>query len=174
MKKAFFAICMAVSVFFMTACGSVSADQIANATNTAVNTANTAATVANTASSLLGASSTDAMSNGKTAGAALKTLLASYLSNGKLSLSGTNLLTATSLVAACKDLKSYKKGDNNYSSFAKGLVQGSLGLVTENTAATVVDDLVQLSGVDTQAVSSSASTITNSLSSIATAVKAVK
>lgn len=78
-----------------------------------------------------------------------------------------NILNTVSLVANCEGLKDNYKDTNYLTQFGKGLIAGSLGLVTNNNVNNVTGSLVDLvSGV--QAVtggSTSTSTATTSAQS---------
>ena len=87
------------------------------------------------------ASTPTAYSQGQTAGVALKSLYAQYKTDGKKLDMGnlSNILSVASLAGSVGELKtadaSYKK------EYAKGLVLGSLNLVTEPQSTSVISGL---------------------------------
>ena len=89
-----------------------------------------------------------AYSQGQTAGTALKALYAQYKLDGKkLNMNNaTNLLNAASLAGSVKELKAsdltYKKD------YAKGLILGSMNLVTESNSSNVLSGLTSLASLD--------------------------
>ena len=89
-----------------------------------------------------------AYTQGKTAGTALKALYAQYKLDGKkLNMNNaTNLLNAASLAGSIKELKAsdltYKKD------YAKGLILGSMNLVTESNSSNVLSGLTSLASLD--------------------------
>ena len=89
-----------------------------------------------------------ALTQGQNAGIALKSLYAQYKADGKTLDMGnlSNILSVASLAGSVKDLKeadaTYKKD------YAKGLVLGSLNLVTEPQSTSVLSQLTSLAGID--------------------------
>lgn len=94
------------------------------------------------------ASTPTAYSQGQTAGVALKSLYAQYKTDGKKLDMGnlSNILNVASLAGSVGELKtadaSYKK------EYAKGLVLGSLNLVTEPQSTSVISGLTSLANID--------------------------
>lgn len=115
---------------------------------------NTSATPA-VASSL---NPTDAVSSGQTAGLALDQLYNSYKAAGKLDMSNLqNIINLAQLVNSCQQLKTNKSDKSYLTSFAKGLVVGSLN-ITQNNSANVTNQLANLMSTSNTASLSSALT----------------
>ena len=112
-------------------------------------------------------------SNGKQAGAALKSLYVQYKADGKLDMSNiTNLLNLTTLATNVQGLKGQSDKGTFYKDFASGLVLGSSNLVTSTNSTSVMSGLtnlvenVDLSGLTASAeekAQSAASTLTEKL-----------
>ena len=89
-----------------------------------------------------------ALTQGQNAGIALKSLYAQYKADGKTLDMGnlSNILSVASLAGSVKELKgadaTYKKD------YAKGLVLGSLNLVTEPQSTSVLSGLTSLADID--------------------------
>lgn len=111
-----------------------------------------AAVLAATSCGVLGSSSSSAnaeQSNGQAAGVAIKQLYSQYQADGnKVNLNNVStLLTLASLSQSISDVKSYEKGSGKYLDFAKGLILGSSGLVTEQKADNTMSQLSALSSL---------------------------
>ena len=112
------------------------------------------------------------MSAGQGAGTALQSLYAQYKADGKKFdyKNMQNILNTVQLVANCEGLKENYKTTSYLAEFGKGLVAGSLGLVTQNNVGTVTNTLVDLvsSNANVQnTVQSATSTAQSTASSIA-------
>lgn len=97
---------------------------------------------------------TNAVSSGQTAGLALDQLYNSYKATGKLDMTNLqNLIYMAQLVNSCQQLKTNKSDKSYLTSFAKGLVVGSLN-VTENNSYNVTNQLASvMSGTGTETLS---------------------
>lgn len=93
-----------------------------------------------------------AYSQGQTAGTALKSLYGQYKTDGrKIDMSNiNNILSVASLAGSVQDLKTsdlaYKK------EYAKGLVAGSMNLVTEPKSTSVISGLTSLANIDLSSI----------------------
>lgn len=89
-----------------------------------------------------------AYTQGQTAGTALKSLYSQYQADGKkIDMKNlNNILSVASLAGSVQELKtadlSYKK------EYAKGLILGSMNLVTEPKSTSVISGLTSLAGLD--------------------------
>ena len=110
---------------------------------------------------------TPATSNGKAAGAALKSLYTQYKADGKMDMSNlTNLMNLATLANNVKDLKGQDNKSEFYKDFASGLILGSGSLITQTNSTAVMTGLtdlvsnVDLSGLTTAATSATAKAAT--------------
>ena len=108
---------------------------------------------------------TVATSNGRAAGAALKSLYAQYKADGKLDMGNlNNIMNLATLANNTKDLKGKDNKSDFYKDFATGLVLGSENLVTQAVSNSVMSGLtdlvtnVDLSGLTTAAATATAAT----------------
>lgn len=115
---------------------------------------------------------TAATSNGRQAGAALKSLYAQYKADGKLDMSNlNNMLNLATLATNIKGLKGQSSKTAFYKDFATGLITGSDNLVTNKNSSGVMSGLtslvnnVDLSGL-TNATSSAKGKAADALSAL--------
>lgn len=88
---------------------------------------------------------TDAATQGQSAGAALKSLYAQYKTDGRFDTKNlNNIINTLQLVNACSDLKNNVKQGDYWKNFASGLILGSEQLVTEKIAQPVTEQLNNL------------------------------
>lgn len=86
-----------------------------------------------------------ATSNGRAAGAALKSLYTQYKADGKLDMSNfNNIMNLATLANNTKDLKGQSDKSAFYKDFAAGLVLGSGNLVTQSNTTSVMSGLSNL------------------------------
>ena len=114
-----------------------------------------------------------AVSNGKAAGAALKSLYTQYKTDGKLDMTNiNNILNITTLSTNLQGIKGQSDKSAFYKDFVSGLILGSENLVTESNSSSVMSGLtslvenVDLSGLTQQnneTASSASSTLTEKL-----------
>ncbi len=102
----------------------------------------------------------EATTNGKTAGVALKALYNQYKADGKLDMSNiNNLLNLTALANNVKGLKGQTNKTAFYKDFASGLILGSDNLVTQTNTTSVMNGLTSLvNNVDLSGLTEKAST----------------
>jgi len=102
----------------------------------------------------------EATTNGKTAGVALKALYNQYKADGKLDMSNiNNLLNLTALANNVKGLKGQTNKTAFYKDFASGLILGSDNLVTQTNTTSVMNGLTNLvNNVDLSGLTEKAST----------------
>lgn len=94
--------------------------------------------------------------DGRAAGAALRTIYANYQKDGKFDYSNlNNIISTISLINSCKSLKENGKDKAYWSDFATGLVLGSENLIKEEISGTVTSKLADMvQKVDTEKVES--------------------
>ena len=99
-----------------------------------------------------------ATSNGKQAGAALKSLYTQYKADGKMDMSNlTNIMNLATLANNVQGLKGQDNKTAFYKDFASGLILGSGNLVTQVNSEAVVEGLTGLvENVDLSALTTSA------------------
>ena len=99
-----------------------------------------------------------ATSNGKQAGAALKSLYTQYKTDGKMDMSNlTNIMNLATLANNVQGLKGQDNKTAFYKDFASGLILGSGNLVTQVNSEAVVEGLTGLvENVDLSALTTSA------------------
>lgn len=86
-----------------------------------------------------------AASSGQGAGNALLNLYTQYKADGKFDYQNMqNILNTASLVANCEGLKNNYKDKEYLKDFGKGLITGSLGLVSQNNVESVTSSLVDM------------------------------
>lgn len=101
-----------------------------------------------------------AVAQGAACGTALKTLNSSYKSTGKLDLgTATNLSAALALATSYSQLKANKNNTNYKASFANGMVTGGAGLLTQASATTVVNALLNSTGITQQNIQNAQSRV---------------
>ena len=124
----------------------------------------------------------EATTNGKAAGAALKALYTQSKADKKLDMSNlNNIANVATLSANIQGLKGQSNKGAFYKDFASGLISGSSNLVNESNSTTVMNTLTSivenadLSGVEQKAteVASTASNVATSASSAASSVASV-
>lgn len=108
-----------------------------------------------------------ATSNGKQAGAALKSLYTQYKADGKMDMSNlTNIMNLVTLANNVQGLKGQDDKTAFYKDFASGLILGSGSLITQTNSTAVMTGLtdlvsnVDLSGLTTAATSATAKAAT--------------
>lgn len=108
-----------------------------------------------------------ATSNGKQAGAALKSLYTQYKTDGKMDMSNlTNIMNLATLANNVQGLKGQDNKTAFYKDFASGLILGSGSLITQTNSTAVMTGLtdlvsnVDLSGLTTSATSATAKAAT--------------
>lgn len=93
--------------------------------------------------------SSAAYTNGTTSGTALRNLYVQYQAEGKLNLTNpSNLLNIASLTSSLSGLKGQEEGKAYYKDFAKGLIAGSVNLVTTDNSSAVMSQLGTLANTD--------------------------
>lgn len=130
MKKVFLLTAVIVT---MTSCGFMQ--------NTSSNAAQT--TNQQTAAPAVQTNST-ARTSGESAGVALQALYTQYKAAGKYELNLQNTYNTMTLIANCEGLKQNYKDKNYLADFGKGLITGSLGLVSQNNVQMVTNSLVSM------------------------------
>ena len=108
-----------------------------------------------------------ATSNGKQAGAALKSLYTQYKADGKMDMSNlTNIMNLATLANNVQGLKGQDNKTAFYKDFASGLILGSGNLVTQVNSEAVVEGLTGLvENVDLSALTTSATSATEKAAS---------
>ena len=136
-KKVFL---LTAAVVMMTGCGfmqNTSSSNAAQPTQTATPAAQTATPAAQT--------NANAQTAGQSAGAALQALYAQYKADGKYELMNMqNAYNTMTLIANCEGMKQNYKDKNYLTDFGKGLITGSLGLVSQNNVQMVTNSLVSM------------------------------
>lgn len=157
--KRFFKIIIVAAVALFAAEATADAQLLKNLLNKATSSSTTETVSAGT-------------SNGKQAGAALKSLYAQYKADGKLDMSNlNNMLNLATLATNIKGLKGQSNKTAFYKDFAAGLISGSDNLVTKKNSTSVMSGLtnlvnnVDLSGL-TNAASSTKDKAASALSSL--------
>lgn len=120
-------------------------------------------------------------SNGKAAGAALKSLYSQYKTDGKLDMSNlSNIMNLTTLATNVQGLKGQTDKSAFYKDFASGLILGSGSLVTAKNSSNVMSGLtslvnnVDLSGlIKTKAAETTAAVSEKTAATAATAATAL-
>ena len=131
----------------------------------------------------------EATTNGKSAGVALKALYTQYKADGKLDMSNlTNIANVATLASNVQGLKGQTDKTEFYKDFVSGLILGSNNLVNEDNSSLVMNGLtslvenVDLSGVQSTAsevaatasgAAASASTAVSNMSSVADSVSSI-
>lgn len=94
--------------------------------------------------------------DGRAAGAALRTIYSNYKKDGKFDTSNlNNIISTISLINSCKSLKENGKDKAYWSDFASGLVLGSENLIKQEISGTVTNKLAEMvEKVDTEKVES--------------------
>lgn len=88
---------------------------------------------------------TEATSNGRQAGAALKSLYTQFKADGKLDMTNlNNMLNLATLATNIKDLKGKTNKSTFYKEFAEGLISGSNNLISKNNSTNVMSGLTNL------------------------------
>jgi len=86
-----------------------------------------------------------AQTAGQSAGTALQALRAQYVLDGKYDYKNMqNVLNTVTLLANCEGLKTNYKDKAYLADFGKGLIAGSLGLISQNNVQTVTNSLVNM------------------------------
>ena len=113
---------------------------------------------------------TTATSNGKQAGAALKSLYTQYKADGKMDMSNlTNIMNLATLANNVQGLKGQDNKSAFYKDFASGLILGSGNLITQVNSDAVVEGLTGLvENVDLSALTTSATSATEKAASAIT------
>ena len=111
-----------------------------------------------------------ATSNGKQAGAALKSLYTQYKADGKMDMSNlTNIMNLATLANNVQGLKGQDNKTAFYKDFASGLILGSGNLVTQVNSEAVVEGLTGLvENVDLSALTTSATSAAEKAASAVT------
>jgi len=124
-------ILMVAAAVLMTSCG------LTKSSSTGTTTAQTPT---------MSTSSTSALSAGQGAGSALQALRAQYVLDGnKFDYKNMqNILNTVTLMANCEGLKTNYKDREYLKEFGKGMIAGSLGLVSQNNVQTVTNSLVNM------------------------------
>ena len=85
------------------------------------------------------------MSAGQNAGSALQALYSQYKADGKYDYTNLqNIMNTVTLIGNCEGLKQNYKEQGYLSDFSKGLIVGSLGLITQNNVQTVTSNLYEM------------------------------
>ena len=110
----------------------------------------------------------NAATQGQSAGAALKSLYAQYKADGKFDTKNlNNIINTLQLVNACSDLKNNAKQSDYWKNFVSGLILGSEQLVTEKIAQPVTEQLTSLAAqVDTTKLQQATTDVTAAAGSI--------
>ena len=88
---------------------------------------------------------TNGVTAGQNAGTALQALYTQYKADGKYDYTNLqNILNTVTLIGNCEGLKQNYKEQGYLSDFSKGLLIGSLGLVTQNNVQTVTSSLYEM------------------------------
>ena len=129
MKKILVAVAAAV---LFTSCGLTQSSSTSSSAQSAARTTTT--------------STNPALTAGQSAGSALQALRQQYVLDGnKYDYTNfQNIANTAILLGNCEGLKTNYKDKTYLAEFGKGLVAGSLGLVTQSTAQTVTNSLVNL------------------------------
>jgi len=136
-KKVFL---LTATVLMMTGCGFMQNTSSSNAAPTTQATTPAAQTAAPAVQT-----NTNATVAGQNAGSALQALYAQYKTDGKYELMNMqNALNTMTLIANCEGLKQNYKDKNYLTDFGKGLIAGSLGLITQNNVQTVTSSLLNM------------------------------
>ena len=139
MKKVFL---LTATVLMMTGCGFMQNTTSSNAAQPAQTAAPAAQT---TTAAPATQTTTNAQTAGQNAGAALQALYAQYKADGKYVLTNMqNAYNTMTLIANCEGLKQNYKDKNYLTDFGKGMIVGSLGLVTQNNVQMVTNSLVSM------------------------------
>ncbi|MCF0173084.1 MAG: hypothetical protein HUJ91_05070 [Bacteroidales bacterium] len=100
-------------------------------------------------------STNQASTNGTTAGKAIKSLLASYLTDGKIDTgNASNLIQLASLASSLQSLKGTTEKSADYSNFLTGLISGSKETVNKSNGASVMNALSSIAngGMDLSSI----------------------
>lgn len=113
-----------------------------------------------------------ATSNGRQAGAALKSLYTQYKADGKLDMNNlNNMLNLATLASSVKDLKGQTSKTTFYKEFAAGLITGSNNLVTSSNSTSVMNGLTSLvNNVDLSSLAQGSTGTTANATEIASSV----
>ena len=104
-------------------------------------------------------SNSAAKDNGKTAATSIIALYNSYRSTGTINLGNpTDLTAALTLATAYTNLRNNQADDNYKKAFASGMVSAGAGLITTSNVNSVINTMVNLTGLNVNAA-----TITNSI-----------
>ena len=88
---------------------------------------------------------TNGVTAGQNAGAALQGLYTQYKADGKYDYTNLqNIMNTVTLIGNCEGLKQNYKEQGYLSDFGKGLLIGSLGLVTQDNVQTVTNSLYEM------------------------------
>ncbi|MDD3079889.1 MAG: hypothetical protein PHH37_12415 [Paludibacter sp.] len=113
-------------------------------------------------STVISSNETSATTVGTNCGTALSKLYSQYKESGKINLNNSStLLSLTELGTYYTELKNNKSNASYISSFGKGLMNGSNGLITNTNVTSTINSLASLTGLSTLTTNaSSASTTT--------------
>ena len=111
---------------------------------------------------------TNGVTAGQNAGTALQGLYAQYKADGKYDYTNLqNIMNTVTLIGNCEGLKNNYKEQGYVSDFGKGLLIGSLGLVTQNNVQTVTNSLYEMVK-DSEPIQESKTQIQSGLNTAAT------
>lgn len=86
-----------------------------------------------------------AVTSGQNAGTALQALYTQYKADGKYDYTNLqNIMNTVTLIGNCEGLKQNYKEQGYLTDFSKGLIIGSLGLITQNNVETVTSNLYEM------------------------------
>jgi hypothetical protein len=137
-KKVFL---LTAAVVMMTGCGFM---QNTSSSNNAATTNQTTTQATTQTAAPVAQTNTSARTSGESAGAALQALYTQYKAAGKYELNMQNAYNTMTLIANCEGLKQNYKDTNYLTDFGKGLITGSLGLVSQNNVQMVTNSLVSM------------------------------
>lgn len=102
-------------------------------------------TATGTQSSAVSSNQSTAITAGQSAGTALQALYTQYKADGKYDYTNMqNIMNTVTLIGNCEGLKQNYKEQGYLSDFGKGMIIGSLGLVTQNNVETVTSNLYEM------------------------------
>ena len=102
-------------------------------------------TATGTQSSAVSSNQSAAITAGQSAGTALQALYTQYKADGKYDYTNLqNIMNTVTLIGNCEGLKQNYKEQGYLSDFGKGMIIGSLGLVTQNNVETVTSNLYEM------------------------------
>ena len=136
---------------------------------------------ASSSSSALSSTSSAQFTAGQNAGTALRNLYTQYKASGKFDYTNmNNMVSVMQLIAAAQSIKDAGKNTTAYKDFSKGLILGSVNLVTTSTADNIISAVTsQLGNVDASSLQNAASTASktattvNNIATVANSVNSI-